>query len=38
MGEVVEVGSRNGTVKPSDLVVVPFAIACGGCFFCQHYL
>jgi threonine dehydrogenase-like Zn-dependent dehydrogenase len=38
MGEVVETGSRCETVKVGDRVVVPFAIACGGCFFCQHDL
>ncbi len=37
MGEVVEVGTENG-LKPGDRVVVPFAIACGRCFFCQHGL
>jgi len=37
MGEVVEVGRENG-VKVGDRVVVPFAIACGSCFFCRHGL
>ncbi|MET0536319.1 MAG: zinc-dependent alcohol dehydrogenase [Steroidobacter sp.] len=35
MGEVVEVGSGNKRLKVGQRVVVPFVIACGGCFFCQ---
>jgi threonine dehydrogenase-like Zn-dependent dehydrogenase len=35
MGEVVEVGSGNDRLKVGQRVVVPFVIACGGCFFCQ---
>jgi threonine dehydrogenase-like Zn-dependent dehydrogenase len=35
MGEVVEVGSGNQTLKKGDRVVVPFVIACGHCFFCE---
>ena len=35
MGEVVEVGREVKTLKPGDRVIVPFAIACGRCFFCQ---
>jgi threonine dehydrogenase-like Zn-dependent dehydrogenase len=35
MGEVVEVGMENG-LKVGDRVVVPFAIACGNCFFCSR--
>jgi len=38
MGEVVEVGSENKKLKVGDRVVVPFTIACGGCFFCQKSL
>ncbi|MEO8432957.1 MAG: zinc-dependent alcohol dehydrogenase [Acidobacteriota bacterium] len=38
MGEVVEVGKANTRLKVGDRVVVPFAIACGGCFFCQKEL
>lgn len=34
MGEVVEVGSGNDSLKVGDRVVVPFNIACGECFFC----
>ena len=36
MGEVVEVGPENKKLKVGDRVVVPFTIACGECFFCQH--
>jgi threonine dehydrogenase-like Zn-dependent dehydrogenase len=35
MGEVVELGDSIKTLKLGDRVVVPFVIACGGCFFCQ---
>ena len=35
MGEVVEVGREVKTLKSGDRVIVPFAIACGRCFFCQ---
>jgi threonine dehydrogenase-like Zn-dependent dehydrogenase len=38
MGEVVEVGRDNQALVPGDRVVVPFAIACGGCFFCMREL
>jgi threonine dehydrogenase-like Zn-dependent dehydrogenase len=38
MGEVVEVGKAVTKLKPGDRVVVPFAIACGKCFFCQKGL
>src|SRR5438128_7095336 len=38
MGEVVEVGRENKALKQGDRVVVPFTIACGNCFFCQHQL
>ena len=36
MGEVVEVGADNKTLKVGDRVVVPFTIACGECFFCKR--
>ena len=36
MGEVVDVGRENKKLKVGDRVVVPFTIACGGCFFCQR--
>src|SRR5215213_6132956 len=38
MGEVVEVGKDNKKLKVGDRVVVPFTIACGGCFFCSKQL
>ena len=38
MGEVVEVGKSVTTLTRGDRVVVPFAIACGRCFFCQREL
>jgi threonine dehydrogenase-like Zn-dependent dehydrogenase len=36
MGEVVEVGPENKTLKIGDRVVVPFTISCGECFFCKR--
>src|SRR5688572_13362436 len=36
MGEVVEVGRKVNNLKRGDRVVVPFAIACGSCFFCSR--
>ena len=38
MGEVVEVGRENTSLKKGDRVVVPFTIACGRCFFCERGL
>ena len=38
MGEVVEVGSKIQNLKKGDRIVVPFTIACGGCFFCNKDL
>lgn len=38
MGEVVEVGAGVSTLKKGDRVVVPFPIACGGCWFCKQTL
>src|SRR3954471_20007687 len=35
MGEVVDVGSGS-TLRKGQRVVVPFVIACGKCFFCEH--
>ncbi len=35
MGEVVEVGPGVKNLSKGDRVVVPFPIACGGCFSCQ---
>ncbi len=38
MGEVVEIGKDVKNLRKGDRVVVPFAIACGGCVFCQSKL
>ena len=38
MGEVVETGRGVRKLKKGDRVVVPFPIACGGCFSCEHGL
>jgi threonine dehydrogenase-like Zn-dependent dehydrogenase len=35
MGDVVAVGVDVPNLKKGDRVVVPFAIACGGCWFCK---
>src|SRR6185312_8352394 len=37
-GEVVEVGSAVKYLKRGDRVVVPFAISCGRCYYCQRQL
>jgi threonine dehydrogenase-like Zn-dependent dehydrogenase len=36
MGEVVEVGPGVQSLKVGDRVVVPFAIACGKCWYCRR--
>ncbi len=38
VGTVVEVGSEVSRLKVGDRVVVPFPIACGKCWYCQHEL
>lgn len=38
MGEVVETGKAITHLQKGDRVIVPFPIACGGCYFCQHNL
>jgi threonine dehydrogenase-like Zn-dependent dehydrogenase len=36
MGEVVEVGSDVRKLRVGDRVIVPFDIACGHCYYCEH--
>lgn len=36
MGVVEEVGSEVRKLQKGDRVVVPFPIACGSCWFCEH--
>ncbi|AIQ69104.1 zinc-dependent alcohol dehydrogenase [Paenibacillus graminis] len=36
MGIVEDVGPEVTKVKKGDRVIVPFNVACGQCFFCQH--
>src|SRR3954470_21282964 len=36
MGEVIETGTKVTKLQKGDRVVVPFPIACGGCFFCHR--
>jgi threonine dehydrogenase-like Zn-dependent dehydrogenase len=38
MGIVEETGSEVTNLKRGDRVVVPFPVACGTCFFCNHEL
>ena len=38
MGEIVEVGRGVSNLQVGDRVVVPFPIACGNCWHCQHEL
>jgi threonine dehydrogenase-like Zn-dependent dehydrogenase len=38
MGEVVETGPGVSNLKAGDRVVVPFPIACGHCWSCEHEL
>jgi threonine dehydrogenase-like Zn-dependent dehydrogenase len=36
MGIIVEIGSAVKNLQKGDRVVVPFAIACGNCYYCQN--
>jgi threonine dehydrogenase-like Zn-dependent dehydrogenase len=36
MGEVVDIGPEVRNLTVGDRVVVPFPIACGNCWHCQH--
>lgn len=38
MGEVVAVGRGVANLHVGDRVVVPFTMACGGCYFCKSSL
>ncbi len=38
MGIVEDTGSAVTELTRGDRVVIPFVIACGSCFFCQHEL
>jgi threonine dehydrogenase-like Zn-dependent dehydrogenase len=38
LGEVADVGSGIGNLRTGDRVIVPFPIACGGCFYCREEL
>jgi threonine dehydrogenase-like Zn-dependent dehydrogenase len=38
MGTVEETGKEIKNLVRGDRVVVPFPIACGSCFFCQHQM
>ncbi len=38
IGIVEEVGAEVTNIAPGDRVVVPFNIACGGCFMCERGL
>ena len=38
MGEVVDVGSEVKNLGIGDRVLVPFNIACGHCWYCEHTL
>jgi threonine dehydrogenase-like Zn-dependent dehydrogenase len=35
-GEVIEVGESVKSVRNGDLIVAPFTVSCGECFYCEH--
>jgi threonine dehydrogenase-like Zn-dependent dehydrogenase len=38
MGDVIEVGAHVRELRPTDRVIIPFAICCGRCEFCRRGL
>lgn len=38
MGMIVETGSEINKLKKGDRVIVPFPVACGHCWYCEHDL
>ncbi|WP_139491223.1 zinc-dependent alcohol dehydrogenase [Brevibacillus dissolubilis] len=38
MGIVEEVGPDVTKLKKGDRVIVPFTVACGRCYYCEHHL
>lgn len=38
MGTVEEVGPEVTKVKKGDRVIIPFPVACGDCWYCEHEL
>lgn len=38
MGEIIETGKEVKNFKTGDRIIIPFPIACGQCFFCEHSL
>lgn len=38
MGIIVDAGPQVKNMKKGDRVIVPFSIACGHCWFCEHEL
>ena len=35
-GQVTEIGSSVKNLKPGDMVVSPFTVSCGECFYCEQ--
>lgn len=38
MGVVEEIGKDVTKVKKGDRVIIPFTVACGQCYYCNHHL